>query len=89
MPWKVSDPVSERLDFVRRWQNGERVVDLCREFGISRKTAYKLKARFDELGARGLFDRSRRPERSPLRTSPEIENVILAVRQKHPTWGPK
>ena len=89
MPWIVSDPVSERLDFVRRWQNGERVVDLCREFGISRKTAYKLKARFDELGARGLFDRSRRPERSPLRTSPEIEKVILAVRQKHPTWGPK
>jgi hypothetical protein len=37
VPWKVSGPVSERLEFVKRWQDGERVSDLCREFGISRK----------------------------------------------------
>ena len=61
MPWKVSGPVSERLEFVKRWQDGERVVDLCREFGISRKTAYKLLARFKEEGPRGLYDRSTAP----------------------------
>jgi transposase-like protein len=43
--------VSERLEFVRRWLDGERVVDLCREYGVSRKTAYKIRARYAEFGA--------------------------------------
>ena len=89
MPWKVSDPVSERLDFVRRWLDGERVVDLCHEFGISRKTAYKMRARFEELGPRGLFDLTRARKTQELRTPLEVEKVVLSVREKHPTWGPK
>jgi transposase InsO family protein len=89
VPWKVSGPVSERLEFVKRWQDGERVSDLCREFGISRKTAYKLLARFKEEGPRGLYDRSTRPRSMPHKTSPEVERIILALRRKHPTWGPK
>lgn len=89
MPWKVSDPVSERLEFVRRWIDGERVVDLCCEYGISRKTAYKMRARFEELGPRGLFDLSRARKTQKARTPPEVEKVVLHVREKHPTWGPK
>jgi len=89
VPWKVSDPVSERLDFVRRWLDGERVVDLCHEFGISRKTAYKMRARFEELGPRGLFDLTRARKTQELRTPLEVEKVVLSVREKHPTWGPK
>ena len=89
MPWKVSCPVSERLQFVQRWQDGERVTDLCREFGISRKTAYKILGRFKEEGPRGLFDRSREPRTTPNRTPVEIEEVVLALRRKHETWGPK
>jgi putative transposase len=81
--------VSERLEFVQRWQDGERVADLCREFGISRKTAYKLLARFKEEGPRGLYDRSTRPRSIPNKTPPEVETVVLALRRKHPTWGPK
>jgi putative transposase len=88
MPWKVSNPVSERLKFIQRLQDGERVVDLCREFGISRKTAYKLKARFEESGPAGLYDRSRAPHRIPRRTAPEIESLILEARAKHQNWGP-
>lgn len=89
MPWRVSDPVSERLDFVRRLEAGERVVDLCHEFGISRKTAYKLKERYEQLGPRGLFDRSRAPRTIPHRTSPEVEELIVSKRKKFETWGPK
>ncbi len=48
--------MSERLEFVKRWLDGERVVDLCREYGVSRKTAYKMRARYDEFGPRGLTD---------------------------------
>lgn len=89
MPWKVSDPVSERLLLVKRWMDGERVVDLCREFGISRKTAYKMRARYEEFGARGLFDRGRARLTQARRTPVEIEKLVLSVREKHPTWGPK
>jgi transposase len=88
MPWKVSSPVSERLKFIKRLQDGERVVDLCNEFGISRKTAYKLKARFEESGPAGLYDRSRAPLRIPRRTPPEIEALVLEARAKHQNRGP-
>jgi transposase InsO family protein len=88
MPWKVSNPVSERLRFIQRLNEGERVVDLCEEFGISRKTAYKLKARFEEFGPAGLYDRSRAPKRIPHRTQPQIERLIVEARAKHPNWGP-
>lgn len=89
MPWKASDPVSERFEFVRRLEEGERVVDLCHEFGISRKTAYKLKERFEQMGPRGLFDRSRAPRTIPHRTPPETEELLVGTRKDHPTWGPK
>jgi transposase InsO family protein len=81
--------VSERLEFVRRWEEGERVVDLCHEFGISRKTAYKLRQRYEQFGARALFDRSHAPKTIPHRTPPEVEKVLLGVREEYPTWGPK
>jgi transposase InsO family protein len=81
--------VSERFEFVRRLEEGERVVDLCHEFGISRKTAYKLKERFEQMGPRGLFDRSRAPRTIPHRTPPEVEELLVGARKDHPTWGPK
>jgi transposase InsO family protein len=89
VPWKESCPVSERMRFVVRLERGERMVDLCREFGISRKTGYKLLKRFQAFGATGLFDEPRRPERIPHRTVPELEALIVEARQDHPTWGPK
>lgn len=68
---------------------GERLTDLCREFGISRKTGSKFKARFERLGERGLEDRSRAPHVTPHRTPPELLQAILAERRQHPTWGAK
>jgi len=68
---------------------GERLTDLCREYGISRKTGNKFKARFDELGIAGLEDRSRAPRVIPHKTPPELIEVIIAERRAHPTWGPR
>src|SRR5688572_6005157 len=67
----------------------ERVTDLCREYGISRKTGHKYKARFERLGAAGLEDRSRAPKVIPHKTPPEVVELIVAERMQHPTWGPK
>ena len=50
MPWKESDPMSERLKFVARYLDGERMIDLCKEFGIARKTGYKLVHRYEQDG---------------------------------------
>ena len=57
MPW----PMDERLKFVARLLDGEKMAGLCREFGVSRKTGYKILARYNEIGLEGLTDRSRRP----------------------------
>jgi putative transposase len=78
-----------RKEFIRRLAGGERLTDLCHEYGISRKTGSKFKKRFEELGVAGLADRSRAPKVIPHKTPPEVEEVILAERKSHPTWGPR
>ena len=55
--------MDERLRFVARLLDGEKMAPLCAEFGISRKTGYKLYDRYKSCGAEGLTDRSRRPFR--------------------------
>ena len=45
MPWKESFIMNERMKFITRLETGERMSDLCREFGISRKTGYKMRDR--------------------------------------------
>lgn len=65
------------------------MVQLCREYGVSRKTGYKLLKRYDQEGAAGLKDRPRAPKSHPNQTAPEVEAEILRVRKQHPTWGSK
>jgi len=78
-----------RKEMMTRLAAGERLADLCREFGISRKTGSKFKARFERLGIAGLEDQSRAPHVIPHKTSPELVELILAERREHPTWGPR
>src|SRR5439155_26097908 len=77
------------MEFRARLNKGERMTDLCVEYGISRKTGHKLKKRYEELGVRGLEDQSRAPKHIPHRTPPEVIELVIAERQKHPSWGPK
>ena len=42
MPWKECHVMDERLRFVARLLEGEKMAPLCAEFGISRKTGYKI-----------------------------------------------
>jgi transposase InsO family protein len=77
------------MEFIARLRSGDRMTDLCREYGISRKTGHKLSNRFDEFGVEGLFDRSRAPEHIPHKTPPELVKLVLAERRRHPNWGPR
>lgn len=88
MPWKEVTTMSQRKTFVGKANQPNRnMSQLCREFGISRKTGYKWLKRYQQQGEVGLEDRSRRPKHSPRQTAPEIEKKVLAIRQQHPSWG--
>lgn len=88
MPWKVEDIMSLRREFVMlATQSDANIRELCRRFRISAKTGYKWIRRFTEEGDPGLVDRSRRPEKSPLRTPPEQEAAVVAMRDRHRAWG--
>jgi putative transposase len=87
MPWKECSVMDERLQFVGRRLAGEPMAELCREFGISRKTGYKIFDRYQECGVHGLTDRSRRPYRYANQLPFQVENYILNVKREHPSWG--
>lgn len=63
MPWRETSVMDERLRFVARLLEGEGMSEVCRSFGISRKTDYKIFNRYKEDGLEALTDRSRRPVR--------------------------
>ena len=87
MPWKVCSVMEERLRFVARLLDGESMTDVCREFGISRKTGYKLLARYREEGACALTDRSRRPVRYANQLPPQLEALVVRAKRDKPHWG--
>lgn len=88
MPWEARAIVSLRKDFVLKALAKESTfAELCRRYGISRKTGYKWVKRFEATGVAGLADESRRPLTSPLETSSETSFEIIKLRHQHPTWG--
>ena len=87
MPWKASSVMEERLRFVARLLEGEEMSHLCREFGISRKTGYKVFDRYKEHGLEALSDRSRRPVRYANQLAGQIESLIVSFKRDKPHWG--
>lgn len=87
MPWRECSKMDERLRFVARLLDGEKMAELCREFDISRKTGYKIFTRYKDIGLEGLTDRSRRPYRRANRLPFQVETLIVALKREHPSWG--
>lgn len=88
MPWRETSTMSLRREFCSLAQQEEaNVSELCRRFGISRKTGYKWLARYRSEGEAGLGDHSRRPHSTPGQTVAAQEGRVLALRDAHPTWG--
>jgi len=90
--------MTERARFVlewhRRWRKREgrvNVAELCRMFGISTPCAYRWINRFRDGGFKveALHERSRRPKFSPTAISEHMQDVLVAARKRHPTWGPR
>lgn len=87
MPWRESSVMEERLRFVARLLDGEGMSDVCREFGISRKTGYKIFNRYKDDGLEALTDRSRRPVRYANQLPGQIERLIVECKRDKPHWG--
>jgi putative transposase len=87
MPWKECHIMDERLRFVARLLDGEKMAPLCVEFGISRKTGYKIYDRYKDVGVTAFTDRSRRPYRQANRLPAALEATIVRLKREYPGWG--
>jgi len=90
MPWKETCVMDSRLEFaVRALCEGTPFDELCKEYGISRKTGYKWKGRFLQQGPVGLEDLSRKPRNSPKQIAEDVLCEIIRIKSDHRGWGPR
>ncbi|MCZ7972878.1 helix-turn-helix domain-containing protein, partial [Agrobacterium salinitolerans] len=78
--------MEERLRFVARLLEGEGMSEVCRDFGISRKTGYKIFNRYKDDGLEALTDRSRRPVRYANQLPDPVEAMIVRLKKEKPHW---
>lgn len=90
MPWRECSRMQQRMEFIRAClDRGQRIVEICEQFGISEKTGHKILRRFREEGEAGLADRSHAPHRIPHRMATEVAERLVALRKKYPKYGPE
>ena len=90
MAWKEVLPMEERARFVLEVEKAEMsVAELCKRYGVSRKTGYKWIRRYWAEGLDGIRERRSRPHSCPHKTNQEWEMRIITERVKHSSWGPK
>jgi transposase InsO family protein len=90
MPWKGVTVTEERQRFLEDHKlNYYSVSELAERFGISRKTAHKWIARYEDQGQGGYQEQSRRPHSCPWQTEPAVVEQLVGLRKAHPRWGPR
>jgi len=87
MGWKESNQMDQKLKFVAKLLEGESMTGMCQEFGISRKTGYKIFKRYKEHGLKGLHEKSRRPHKQANQIPFQVEKTIVRIKKEKPTWG--
>ncbi len=88
MPWKEHGVMEERFGFVADWESGDwSMAELSRYYGVTRATGYKWVERYEMGGVKALEDRSRAAHRHANAVSWEMEDLVLGMRAKHPSWG--
>src|SRR5262245_13726031 len=88
MAWQEMSTMAQRYALVQDYLDElASMTELCRMYGVSRKTGYKWAARVAAAGELGVADRSRRPHAVPDGISWPIRQAILAARRQHPDWG--
>jgi putative transposase len=89
MGWRQTDPVNERRQLIDAWVSGDySKSELAARFGVSRPTVDRCIGRFRDFGDAGLEPQTHTPKSCPHRTEAALEELIVSIRRKHPTWGP-
>lgn len=89
MPWKETCKMDQRIEFAMKAIHTPNFSELCREYGISRKTGTKWRDRFIAHGSEGMEEHSRRPHGHPNELSEAKVCEIVRLKQAHPAWGPR
>lgn len=87
MPWRKCSVMDERTKFIGRLLSGEKMAPLCKEFGISRVTGHKIWDRYRQDGIKGIYNRSRAPNKHPNQTPFEVEQAIVRIKNEKRSWG--
>ncbi len=90
MSWKETNVFEQRNNFITGYYcYGYSMTELCKAFGVSRRTGYKFIRRYEEEGIEGLYDKSSAPRIHPNSTEPQIVRLLLNAKISHPHWGPR
>jgi transposase InsO family protein len=90
MPFEETCVLDETVRFIAAYLEGEETMAaVCRDFGISRQWGYELVRRYRAEGAAGLKPRSRVPHRPGRAMAAAVADAVIALRCRHPSWGPK
>src|SRR5215468_7968990 len=90
MPWKETAPMDEKVRFIAELtKTNVTMAELCRQYGVSRKTGYKWLGRYKAVGISGLDDRPPIARKRPHGISPAVAELLVQTRLRHPTWGPR
>ena len=87
MPWKECSKVDEKVKFVARLIEGEKMAPLCREFNIARKTGYQIWQRYKRFGQEAFIEQKRTPYRYANKLPVQLEMLILELKKEFPDWG--
>ena len=90
MVWKETQENKEKLKFVGDWLKEDyNFSDLCKRYGISRKTGYKLINRYREEGEYAFQPKSHARHYHPNGTGHEVQQRLIALKHRYPKWGPE
>lgn len=89
MPWKDTLKMDQRIEFAMKALSAQNFGELCRQYGISRKTGYKWRERFVNQGLEGMAEQSRRPLSHAHELAEDVICQMVRLKQAHPHWGPR
>lgn len=87
MPWKESSMLDEKIKFIARLLDGEKMAPLCREFNISRKTGYQIWDKYKQFGEAAFVEQKRTPFRYANKLPVQLEILILDIKKEYSNWG--
>jgi putative transposase len=90
MGWRASEIKDEKIKFVGDYLKGEfNFSELCQRYSISRPTGYALIERYHEEGLEAFEEKSRAPHHIPHKTSTKLASILIELKHRYPTWGPR